>query len=122
LSRDLVKFLDNCDAEPGAPRSGHATDEDWSEMSVLKRHRVPGLPKEAYDEVASSVADSLASAPGFVAHHAVVDDGVLTVFEVWESSAEHDKWFDENVKPRLPEGTPNPETFEIIRSMRPAGT
>lgn len=42
--------------------SGHATDQDRSEMSVLKRHRVPGMPKEAYDEVANSVADSLASA------------------------------------------------------------
>lgn len=91
-------------------------------MSVLKRHRVPGMPKEAYDEVADSVADSLVSAPGFVAHYAVVDDGVLTVFEIWDSSVEHDKWFDANVKPQLPAGTPNPETFEIIRTMTPART
>jgi hypothetical protein len=50
------------------------------------------------------------SAPGFLAHHAVVDDGVLTVFEIWDSSAEHDKRFGENVKPQLPEGTPSPDT------------
>jgi hypothetical protein len=106
----------------GRACSGYATDEDRTEMSVLKRHRVPGMSKEAYEAVANSVAGSLASAPGFVAHHAVVDDGVLTVFEIWDSSAEHDKWFAENVKPQLPEGTPNPETFEIIRTMTPAGT
>jgi heme-degrading monooxygenase HmoA len=96
---------------------GYVTVEDRSEMSVLKRHRVPGMSKDTYDEVATSVEGSLASAPGFVAHHAVIDDGVLTVFEIWDSTTEHDKWFGENVKPQLPEGTPNPETFEIIRTM-----
>jgi hypothetical protein len=91
-------------------------------MSVLKRHRVPGIPKEAYGQIADSVAASMSSASGFVAHYAVVDDGVLTVFEIWDSQAEHDKWYGETVRPQLPEGAPPPEILEIIRTMTPAGT
>jgi hypothetical protein len=84
-------------------------------MSVLKRHAVPGMTKEDYDKVSDGVADSQRSAPGFVAHYAVFDDGVLTVTEIWDSQAEHDTWFGENVRPHLPEGTPLPESSEIHR-------
>lgn len=39
------------------------------------------------------------------------------VIETWDSQAEHDKWFADNVKPQLPDGVPMPEFFEVIRTV-----
>jgi hypothetical protein len=35
-------------------------------------------------------------------HVAFVDNGTFTVSEIWESQEQHDRWFDENVKPNVP--------------------
>jgi hypothetical protein len=84
-------------------------------MAVLKRHRVPGLTKEKYDEVSSATKASQESAPGFIAHYAVFDDDVLTVIEIWDSQDDHDRWFDANIKPNLPEGAVPPAKFVNVR-------
>jgi hypothetical protein len=35
-------------------------------------------------------------------HVAFVENGTLTVSEIWETQEKHDRWFDENVKPNVP--------------------
>jgi heme-degrading monooxygenase HmoA len=89
-------------------------------MAVLKRHVIPGMPKDTYDEVTSAVEESQLATPGFVSHYAFFDGDVLTVIEIWDSRADHDKWFDANVRPMLPESAPLPEVFEVHKA-RTAG-
>jgi Antibiotic biosynthesis monooxygenase len=85
-------------------------------MAVLKRHHAPGMPPEAYDQVASGVEPSQREADGFVAHYAIVEDGGITVIEIWESIGQHDAWFNEVVKPQLPPDTPEPTFTELHNS------
>jgi heme-degrading monooxygenase HmoA len=85
-------------------------------MTTLKRHHAAGMPPEAYDQVIAAVAESQTGADGFVAHYGVVDGDGITVIEIWDSQAQHDKWFDANVRSLLPPGTPEPEFWEIRAS------
>jgi heme-degrading monooxygenase HmoA len=82
-------------------------------VTVLKRHHAPGMPAEVYDQVAAGVEASQRGAPGFIAHYGLVEDGGISVVEIWESKAQHDVWFDANVRPQLPPDTPEPEFAEI---------
>jgi heme-degrading monooxygenase HmoA len=71
------------------------------------------MSAETYDQVASGVVDSQTQAHGFIAHYAIVDDGGVTVFEIWESIDDHDAWFNPTVRPHLPADMPEPEFSEI---------
>jgi len=82
-------------------------------MTVLKRHHAPGMPAEVYDQVVGGVKDSQSAADGFVAHYGVVEDGGITVVEIWDSIDQHDAWFNEAVRPLLPPGTPEPTFVEL---------
>lgn len=85
-------------------------------MATLKRHHAAGMPPEAYEEIIADVKPSQTAADGFVAHYGVVEDDGITVIEIWESKGQHDVWFDANVRPKLPPGTPEPEFWEIRAS------
>jgi heme-degrading monooxygenase HmoA len=82
-------------------------------MTTLKRHHAPDMTPEVYDQANAAVAESELGADGFVSHYGVVEDGGITVIEVWDSKAQHDTWFDVNVRPLLPPDTPEPEFWEI---------
>jgi heme-degrading monooxygenase HmoA len=85
-------------------------------VTVLKKHHAPGMSPEAYDQVASPVMGSQKTADGFIAHYAIVEDGGITVIEIWESEGQHDAWFNPTVKPHLPADTPEPVFSEIHNS------
>jgi hypothetical protein len=71
-------------------------------MAVLVRHRVAGMDASQYDEISPPLIEKLKTQPGFMYHVAFVENGTLTVSEIWETQEEHDRWFDENVKPNVP--------------------
>jgi hypothetical protein len=71
-------------------------------MAVLIRHRVAGMDSSQYDEISPPLIEKLKTQPGFVMHVAFVDNGRFTVSEIWDSQEQHDRWFDENVKPNVP--------------------
>ena len=72
-------------------------------MAVLIRHRVPDMTPSLYDEISPPMVESVKTAPGFMYHVAFVDsDGTFTASEIWESQEQHDRWFDENVRPNGP--------------------
>jgi quinol monooxygenase YgiN len=71
-------------------------------MAVLIRHRVTGMDPSQYDEISPPLVEKLKTQPGFMMHVAFVDNGRFTVSEIWESQEQHDRWFDENVKPNVP--------------------
>jgi heme-degrading monooxygenase HmoA len=74
------------------------------------------MPAEVYDQVAAGVRESQSKADGFVAHYAVVEVGGITVFEIWDSIAQHDAWFNVAVKPHLSPDTPEPKFAEVHNS------
>lgn len=82
-------------------------------MTVLKRHHAPGMPADAYSQLAAAVQASQSAADGFVAHYGFVEDGGISVVEVWDSVDQHDAWFNEVVRPQLPPGTAEPTFAEI---------
>ncbi len=71
-------------------------------MAVLIRHRAAGMTPAQYDEISPRLVEKLKTQPGFILHVAFTDNGVFTVSEIWESQEQHDRWFDENVKPNVP--------------------
>ncbi len=71
-------------------------------MAVLIRHRTPGMTLSGYDEIAPPLVEKLKAQPGFMYHVAFEDKGTLTVSEIWESQEQHDRWFNENIKPNVP--------------------
>ncbi len=85
-------------------------------MTILKQHHAPGMPAEVYDQVAAGAMPSQRKADGFVAHYAIVEDGGITVIEIWDSIDQHDAWFNEVVKPHLPTDTPEPKFAELHNS------
>jgi heme-degrading monooxygenase HmoA len=85
-------------------------------MTTLKRHHVPGMPAEAYDEILAGVRESQKGADGFVSHYGVVEDDGITVIEIWDSVDQHDAWFDATARPKLPPNTPEPEFWEVRNS------
>jgi heme-degrading monooxygenase HmoA len=55
-----------------------------------------------YDQAASQLTPRLKQQPGFLYHVAFAESDGLTVSEIWESREQHDRWFDEQVKPNVP--------------------
>jgi heme-degrading monooxygenase HmoA len=71
-------------------------------MAVLFRHHVAGMDVATYDQVSSELIPQLKQQPGFVYHVAFADSDGLSVSEIWDSQEQHDRWFDEQVKPNVP--------------------
>ena len=53
--------------------------------------------------------------PGFVAHIAGPTQGGWYIIEVWESKADHERFMQEHVIPKMPPNAPQPsmEEFEV---------
>ena len=71
-------------------------------MAVLIRHHAAGMDEATYDRASSQLIPQLKQQPGFVYHVAFADSGGFTVSEIWESREQHDRWFEEQVKPNVP--------------------
>lgn len=70
-------------------------------MAVLVRHHVAGGDLAIYDESGSQLIPQLKQQPGFLYHVAFAESDGFTVSEIWESQEQHDRWFDEQVKPNV---------------------
>jgi hypothetical protein len=83
-------------------------------MSVVMQHRVPGMTKEQYRQVMATNGDALTAARGFRAHYGVFDDaGIFTAVEVWDTADDHNRFYDEYIRPYVEAGTPPPEFAQI---------
>jgi heme-degrading monooxygenase HmoA len=71
-------------------------------MAVLVRMTAPGMTTEIYDKATEQLAPRVLGARGFVAHVAFVRDGEFHVSEIWDSQADFQDWYDNNVKPNVP--------------------
>ena len=71
-------------------------------MAVLFRHHGAGMDASAYDQASSKLMSHLKQQPGLIYHVAYATPDGFTVSELWESREQHDRWFDEHVKPNVP--------------------
>ncbi len=87
-------------------------------MTVLATSR-SDIGPDMYDLVIDRLGPELMGAAGFRGHFAGVDpDGGWTVIEVWDSADQQASFYDEFVRPNLPEGTVNgPAVRELHNAM-----
>ncbi|EKT80481.1 hypothetical protein Rwratislav_00280 [Rhodococcus wratislaviensis IFP 2016] len=72
------------------------------------------MTKDQYSAIAEVTLSDLQSAKGFIAHYAFLEGDGLTVSEIWDTQADHDAFFDEHIKPKLPQEIPTPAVFEVL--------
>jgi len=85
-------------------------------MAVLIKTEVTGVSRGKYDELAAVLIDKLKATPGFIAHYAWEHDNTMAVVEIWESADQHDEWFNNNVRPNLPQEV-HPEKHELVNKV-----
>lgn len=74
-----------------------------------------GVTQEPYDAMHAEFAPLTSTVPGFVAHIAGPTEGDWYVTEVWESKADHQRFMQEHVIPKMPPNAPPPsmEEFDV---------
>ena len=79
------------------------------------RMEFAGLDQAGYDAMHAQFAPLAGSLPGFVAHIAGPTEGGWYLLEVWDSKADHQRFMQEYVLPKMPPGAPPPkmEEFEV---------
>jgi quinol monooxygenase YgiN len=82
-------------------------------MTVIVMAEAPGQTQAGYDGMLNVLAERVRQAPGFVLHSAYVVDGQWRLVEVWNSKAEADAFFAQEVARHLPPGVhPKRKVFE----------
>ncbi len=72
-------------------------------MTVLMIAEVPNLTEDMYAGMMGQMMPLMRVAKGFISHAAGPSPaGGWRVVEVWESEADGQAWFDNNIKPNLP--------------------
>lgn len=73
-------------------------------MPVLTTSTIP-LDISAYDQIGPHIAPQLKAARGFHAHAVHSEQpGTFTVTEIWDSAEDHASFFNQHVRPNLPDG------------------
>jgi hypothetical protein len=86
-------------------------------MPVLMIGEVPNLTEEIYGGMIEQFKPQMQAAPGFLAHSGGPHpDGGWRVVEMWDSEADGQRWFEENVKPNLPPGIVPKRTYYPLHS------
>jgi hypothetical protein len=86
-------------------------------MPVLMIGEVPNLTEEVYGGMIAQMEPLMRSSKGFISHAAGPSpSGGWRVVEVWESEADSETWFNDNVKPNLPPGVVPDRQFSPLHS------
>ncbi len=74
-------------------------------MPVLAIFEQPNLAEATYASMLEQLTPALRSAKGFISHAGGPSPaGGTRIIEIWESEADSQNFFDENLKPSLPPG------------------
>ena len=74
-------------------------------MPVLTITEQPNLDEAPYASILEQLMPLLRSAKGFMSHAGGPSPaGGMRIIEIWESEADSQKFFEENLKPNLPPG------------------
>jgi len=84
-------------------------------MAVVMIGQVDNLTEEIYAGMIGNLKPVLQSAKGFISHAGGPSpDGGWRVIEMWESEEDGKAWFEQNVKPNLPDGiVPDRQYFPV---------
>jgi len=86
-------------------------------MAVLMIAEVPNLTEEIYGGMVGQMMPLMRAAKGFISHAGGPDPtGGWRVVEIWESEDDGQSWFDENVKPNLPEDIVPNRTYHTLHT------
>jgi hypothetical protein len=92
-------------------------------MATAMLMRFPGITPAIYDEACERIGWERDPAPGGIFHAAGFDEGVLRVFDIWESAADFERFATERLGPGLAEMgiTEQPEVrmYEVHRTFQP---
>src|ERR1035438_10811862 len=87
---------------------GHSmlfTHQGGGQMPVLMIAEQPNLDEETYASMLEQLMPLLRSANGFMSRAGGPSPaGGMRMIEIWESEADSQKFFNENLKPNLPPG------------------
>jgi hypothetical protein len=86
-------------------------------MAVLMIGDVPNLTAAIYGGMIEQMKPQLMAASGFIAHTGGPHpDGGWRVVEIWETEADGQAWFDDNVKANLPPDVVATRTYYPLHS------
>ena len=86
-------------------------------MSVLMIAEQPNLDQATYLSMLEPLMPLLRSANGFVSHAGGPSSaGGIRIIEIWESEADQQKFFNENLKPNLPPGVVPDSTYHELHA------
>ena len=86
-------------------------------MPVLMIGEVPNLTEEIYAGMVGQLTPRMQTAKGFISHAGGPSpSGGWRVVEIWESEADGQAWFDQNVKPNLPPGISPNRTYHPLHT------
>jgi heme-degrading monooxygenase HmoA len=81
-------------------------------MAVLAVFEQPNLDEATYAAMLEQLMPLLATAKGFMSHAGGPSPaGGIRIVEIWESEADSQRFFDENLKPNLPPGVEPASTY-----------
>ncbi len=86
-------------------------------MPVLMIGEVANLTEEIYGGMIGQMMPLMKAAPGFISHAGGPSPaGGWRVVETWDSEAQAQAWFDQNVKPNLPPGIDPKRTYHPLHT------
>ena len=84
-------------------------------MPVLAIFEQPNLDQATYAAMLDQLMPALRSAKGFMSHAGGPSPaGGIRIIEVWESEADSENFFQENLKPNLPPGVVPDTTYSEL--------
>lgn len=86
-------------------------------MAILLTTIVKRKTAEGYDQVSTFLHEVVRKSPGFILHCSYSSEEGWVVLEVWNSKAESDKFFAENVTPNLPRGIVPKRSYQELHSI-----
>jgi hypothetical protein len=86
-------------------------------MPVLAIFEQPNLDDKAYASMLEQLTPVLRSAKGFMSHAGGPSPaGGTRMIEIWESEADSQNFFNENLKPILPPGAVPNSTYYVLHA------
>jgi hypothetical protein len=86
-------------------------------MAVLMIAEVENLTEEMYGGMIGQLMPIMRASQGFIAHSGGPSPkGGWRVIEIWESEADGETWFGNNVKPNLPPGIHPERTYHPLHT------
>lgn len=86
-------------------------------MAILAKMIANGMDEESYDRLSGYLLKLLKNQPGFIMHMAYPGSAGFYVEEVWQSRAQFERWFREQIKPNAPEF--QQEVIELHQMVQP---